>query len=409
MELPDNSIGITDLLAYRECARRMSYGMRRHTGRAAQSDQEMPEANIAGAVWARSYGSAIHTAIEAIEDGDSDDDAIQQTWNRYGRYLDPEDLDLLRDDLRIYRARDFAGTRTIAAEDEYRVPLFVHNGVQIYFRFKLDRLYERLDSPGDFLHIDYKSSKWAKSDAEVHSDLQLWSYNFGIHEFFPECERLHQFYDQLRYGQIPTRKTDKQREQIREWLIRQATAVLEDEAWQEDGLLEHSLNEWCPWCPILEGCPVVPKLTDFSLARIAALQPMRAKLKKDGTESKVQEATPLDPSRIDEYAEQLPDVMRAKAVLERFESSVKAIVRDMPSERRAALGYELRGRKNRVFDAGAAQALHERLGPRFYELVKLTKSGLESNLAEDESLLEWALELAEEQAGAVSVVKARSP
>jgi hypothetical protein len=32
-----------------------------------------------------------------------------------------------------------------------KVPLFVHNGVQIYFRFKLDALYQHLQNPGVFL------------------------------------------------------------------------------------------------------------------------------------------------------------------------------------------------------------------------------------------------------------------
>jgi hypothetical protein len=345
-----------------------------------------------GAVWARMYGSAIHEAIAATEDGFSDDEAIQQAWNKYGRLLEPEDCDLLRDDLAIYRRRDFANTRLVASEEEFRVALFEHEGRTVYFRFKVDRLYERLDTPGLFLHVDYKSSKWAKSEAEVQADPQLWSYNFGVHDVFPECETLMQFYDQLRYGQIPTRKTEKQREQIREWLVRNIRAILEDESVQDDGLLEPSFNEWCPWCPILESCPVVPQLTTWAATRIATLAPER----KEGRKTVVD----IEPERMEEYTAELAKTTRAVQVLERFAESVKTVIKQLPAEERAALGYEVKERKGRVFTPRAAEALHERLGPQFFEVVKLTKSGLESALGDDPDLLAWALELADETAGA---------
>jgi hypothetical protein len=399
MQLPDHSIGITDLLAYRECARRMSYGMRRHTGRASQSDRLTPEIEMYGAVWARAYGSAIHEAIAATEDGFSDDDAVQRAWDKYGRLLDPEDVDLLRDDLVIYRRRDFPNTRLIASEDEFRIPLLEHEGQTVYFRFKVDRLYERLDAPGLFLHVDYKSSKWAKSQVEVQGDPQLWAYNLGIHEVFPECDELHQFYDQLRYGQVPTRKTAKQREQMREWLVRNVRTILADEDWQGDDLLSPTFNEWCPWCPVLESCPVVPQLTTWAATRIDSLAPTR----KEGRKTIVD----VDPARIEEYTAELEKAKRATQVLERFADSVKRLIRQMPPERRAELGYEVRERKASTFTPQAAAALHERLGPRFYEVVKLTKSGLEENLAGDAELLAWALDLADETAGA-SVVQRRA-
>jgi hypothetical protein len=409
MQLPDDSIGISDIETYRECARKASYGMRRHTGRGEQSDRRTPEADVSGAVWARSYGSAIHKVIEAKEDGWKDEDAIQQAWNEYGRFLEPADLDLLRDDLAIFKTRDFPNTRLVLAEEDIRVPLLVHEGVQIYFRAKVDRLYERLDVPGTFLHADYKSSKWLKSAQDVHNDRQLWSTNWAVHEFFPECERLLQHYDQLRGGQIPTRKTDEQRVQIRDWLEKQVRSILADENWQPDGLLPHSLNQWCPWCPILESCTVVGELTDYAATRIAALAPERPKKKADGSDSKVMEAVPLDPANIERYTAELSKAKLADKVLTRFVDSVNEILREMPAAQRADLGFELRNRNNNVFSAQAAQTLHEALiargeGDRFYEIVRLTKAGLEENLAESESLLAEALALSERRAGTPSVV-----
>src|SRR4051812_43305930 len=124
MQLPDDAVGITDLIAYRDCPRRMSYGLRRHTGKAQQSDERTPEAGS----YATAYGSAIHDAIQALEDGYDVEAAIQVAWNQWGSWLEPGDVDLLRHDLEVYLQRDFPNTRTIAAEDEFRIPLFVHQG-----------------------------------------------------------------------------------------------------------------------------------------------------------------------------------------------------------------------------------------------------------------------------------------
>lgn len=394
MELPDNAVGITDLLAYHECGRRFSYGMRRHTGVGLQSDAETPEAGS----YATFYGSAIHRVIEEVEQGANDADALQAAWGQYGHALDPEDLDLLRADLEVYRARDAAGVRTIAVEDEFRVPLFKHKGEQIWFRFKLDRLYERLDAPGNFIHVDYKSSKHAKSEAEVHKDKQLWAYNFGIHEFWPEVERLNQLYDQLRYGQVPTSKNAEQREQMREWLIRSTTAVLNDEDWQDDGLLPPRKNDWCAWCPIMESCPIIGQLTEFALLEIETLAPTE----KEGRKTVLN----LDESLLPEYVERLEDAKQAIRVLERFRDEVNSLIKRMPEDERLDLGYKLRGRKARIYTPAHLRELHEALGSSFYDLVSVTKSSLESNLADDPETLAWALDLALEVAGAESVIKA---
>lgn len=398
MQLPDNSVGPTDIISYRECARRMSFGMRRHTGKAEQSDQRTPETALYGSVWARGYGSAIHTAIEAVEDGYDDEAAVQAAWDAHGDVLEPSDVDLLRDDIVKYRERDAAGMRTVLSEGEIRVPLLVYEGTQIYFRTRIDRLYERLDAPGTFLHVDWKSSKWAKSEKDVHEDLQLWMTNWAVHEYLPECERLNQVYDQLRYGQLPTHKSVAQRRQIHDWMVKQVTAILGDDRVQDDGLLPYKLNQWCQWCPILESCGVVADLTEFSLVRIAALAPQE----KVGRKMVVD----INPNRIEEYVEALPQVKQAIGILERFQDSLKDLLRSMPQEDRLEYGYKLRERTDNVFTPAAAGQIHAELGERFYELVKITRSSLELNLSDEPDLLEWALALAERKVGAASVVPA---
>jgi hypothetical protein len=103
------------------------------------------------------------------------------------------------------------GYRLVSAEVDMRVPLFklTDDGEWIYFRFKIDALYQSLQNPGLFLMRDYKSSRWPKPIEEIHNDLQQWSYNFGVHEMFPECETLVQIYDQLRFGEVDDAPEDR--------------------------------------------------------------------------------------------------------------------------------------------------------------------------------------------------------
>lgn len=394
MILPGDAIGISDVLAHRECARRMSYGMRRHNGRGEQSDRLCPEAGSP----ATAYGSAIHYCIHAVEAGEDDGRAIAGAYKRWGHMLQPADRARLQEDLNIYRARDFPGTRTVASEDELRVPLFCHNGRQIYFRFKVDRLYELVSAPGTFIHIDYKSSAHPKSQKDVDCDIQLWSYNWAICEYFPECQDLSQFYDQLRFGQLPTRKNDAQRAEIKAWLIDAVTAVIEDDSIQPDGLLDYRYNQWCPWCPIMESCGVVKDLTDFALTRIAALAP----IEKQGRKTLVR----LQNGRVGEYVDELERVRTARAVLKRFDEAVRDMVKQMPAARREKFGFDLRERTNTIFTPEAVASLHDALGDeRFYRLVNLTKLGLESELADDPATLGWALGLGDRVAGPALLVR----
>lgn len=231
--------------------------MKRHT-----AEGEPPEAAVEYA-----YGSCIHDVFEAIEKGGLDDDAAcQLAFDKWGGALAPEDLQQLKDDIAVYRQREVIGVRTLANESEFRVPLMQRNcpkcdgrgasckrckttgKITIYFRFRLDRLYQMRDNAAIFLHIDYKSSTWRKTEKEIHKNLQMWAYNWGIHEFFPECEQLFQRYDQLRYGYITTQKSAQRRELMGEWLRRQVTAILNDEDYGQDDLLLPRFNQWCPWC-----------------------------------------------------------------------------------------------------------------------------------------------------------------
>lgn len=367
MKLPENAIGISDINKYRECGRKMQYQMRRWTEGDQPPEDQHPDTM---------YGTVVHEAYTLIEEKDlSDDQALQASFDRFARFLGPDDLTKLKLDLQTYRERDYTGVRTVANEREIRVPLLEHEGETIYFRGKLDRVYQRLDNPASFIHVDYKSSKWQKTEEEVHSDTQFWAYNWAIHEVWPECENLVQLYDQLRYGVIPTRKSDEQRAQIKEWLVRQVTAILNDE---DPG---PSFNQWCPWCPIKYDCPVIDRLSEFEKARIEALMP-----------------DDPDPTKIDSYVERLDDVGTAIKTLESFQDRVKGVVRELPADEQERLGYRLSGRSFDVWDAEALERAHEVLGEDFYRLVKLSKTTINNFLADDDRQ-DLVLSLSQKEAG----------
>lgn len=358
MQLPNNSIGVSDIKGHDECARRFEFGMRRHI-----AGGESPEADN----WTNAYGSAFHEAVShAAKTGCTDDEAIQFAFeSKYGRWLGPEEQVRLKLDMQTYRERDYVGVRLVAVEEDKRVPLFVtDDGVQIYYRFKVDRLYEQLGRPGSFIHVDYKTSRHPRSKAEVDEDEQMGSYQWALRELYPEIEDLVSLYDQLGFGRIPTRRSPEQLANVKEWLIRKTKAILSDD------VLEPTYNQWCAYCPILFDCPIVPKLTNYALAEIAGLAPEV----KEGRKTVIN----LDPEQMDVYVAQMEVVAGARRVLERFEERVKETMKGMPAERLGRLGYERRTTTVQEWEPDGLQRIIEDIGiERFTELVSLTKTAVE--------------------------------
>lgn len=381
MDLPGNAIGISDILQWRLCGTRWLFDMKRWSEEGQAPEAENPN---------NAYGSAVHYAISLTEEGYTDAEAIDATIERYGRWFEPEDLETLEGDLETYHERDYLGVRTVASEDNIRVPLFVHNGVQIYYRFTLDRLYQRLDNPASFLHIDYKSSAHKKSDAEVHKDPQLWTYNWAIHEHWPECEELHQFYDQLRFGKVPTRKNDAQRKQIKGWLITQVKAILEaTEA-------KPRFNEWCPWCPLMESCSEPRRTAEFAQTRITELAPPGS------------DVSTLAAGDMETYLADLYQFETVGKCIKRYEESVKGVLRELPAPRRQELGWGLFPSSRDVWSSGALQEVHREIGQDFYLLVKMTKSNIDRFFGKDKAAAQRVLQHANKEAASPRLTKLKT-
>jgi hypothetical protein len=390
-------IGISDILAWRLCPARAKFGRRRLEGRMA------PESQSAAAA----YGTAAHTMIERLEEGDTIDEAVQAAFEEQRQWLEPGDLTLLREDGEKYLERQIVGTRTLLSEGEISIPLFEHEEQgQVWFRGRIDRLVQSLDDPGHLIHTDYKSSRWAKSHEEVAADLQLWSYNLLIYEWFtdlyPEVDsvRLQQVYDQLRYGTIPTQKSTPQRQEIRRWLVTAITAMIadEDEA--------PTYNEWCPWCALKPSCPVVRnELTDWALVRIAALMPRADRFNKDGNLSKRPGPVRLDEGRLEEYVEALPKVKRAAATLQAFDDELTKVLKAMPDSSLADIGKRKAERSKRVFSEAAKRQIVEELGlPIALQLFDLSIAELERFFQGDEETIARLSALSEKRPAYTVVV-----
>jgi hypothetical protein len=382
VRLPGNAVGITDINTYRDCPSRFEFGMKRWWDGREPPEKKHPDTM---------YGSAIHHGIERMEvELMTVEEAVQDAFDHYGPYLDPDAMERLEKDLQTYVDRDaqFADWRPVSVEDEFKVPLLRRDGVTYYYRFKIDRLYQNPRDPTQFAHVDYKSSKWRKSEEEVHKDPQMWSYNWGIHEVFPECESLIQFYDQLMYGIVPTRKSPEQRRQIKRWLQRQVNAILDNED------PEPKLNDWCPWCPILESCPEPRRAAQFARARIAALAP----------EDQETGNLDIDPDLVEEYVAQLQEDQIIKKSLDRFDEAIKGLLRDMPDQHRQFYGYTLGGRNIDVWTPSGLRTAHEILGDDFYAVIKMTKGRVNEYLKGDDRRKQL-LDLAVKEGQSPSVTK----
>jgi hypothetical protein len=359
----DYSIGISDIKDWRECPERAENNMRRLLTLPDGKKDEPPESRN----WTNAYGSAVHDAISFVEKEDlTNRQAVEKAWLKWGPFLDPEDLALLHQDLDKYRGDTPLGMRLVAAEVDMKVPLFVHDGIQYYFRFKIDALYQMIADPTVFFFRDYKSSKWPKSDKEVHEDWQMSSYDWGIHELYPECKRLVISYEQLRHGNILTSRNDLQREQIRDWLIENVKAII------TDGEHRPKINDFCRYCPLIMQCSETERSTRYWRGTLAVLAPMT----KEGRKTKLEFAEEGDElERL--FSDVLPRAIQVRKHLEFFEKELKSKLEAMPSSERERLGWKTTDRKTRQITAEGLARIHEAVGPVFYNLVSLTKRNVD--------------------------------
>ena len=359
-ETPDGGmeIGISDILAWRECPTRAEFQVRRWT----EGGDPPGSTN-----WTNAYGSAIHKAIHLVTTQDlSNDEAIDAVWGEFGGYLDPEHLGLLHDDINCYRAGIPIGFELVAAEANRRVPLFTHEGRMVYFRFMIDALYRRTDDHTVFYARDYKSSAHRKTQKEVDEDIQMWAYSYAVFSLYPECRSLLQAYEQLKFGTLKTGKSDLQRRQMRAWLIKTVKAMLADTT------MEAKQNQFCPYCPLVITCDQTKRSTRYWRGMLAVMAP----LTKEGRKVKVAfqaEGDELEQMMRDE----LPKMMQTRKHIEAVERELKTLIQSLPSEERERLGWRVSDRKSKVIEPDGLRAVHSAMGAAFYETISMSRTAVD--------------------------------
>lgn len=385
------AIGISDVLAYRDCPERFAWGMRRHVG------DEPPEATNGSNV----YGSTIHEVINQIELGATHEDAIATALQEFGTYLTPQDISLLREDVEQYERRHPSPDEweLVSAERDMRVPLFVHEGQQIFFRFRLDVLFRNRVHRDVFLHRDYKSTAHNKTAAEVHADPQMWAYAWAIHELWPECRQLFQEMDLLKFGVQRTTKNAQQRAEMKQWLVANVKTILDDDK------LAPKLNQWCAYCPMVATCKEPRRATRTTRAKLAISAPMR----KDGRKIRVEFLDDADEmERI--IRDELPMMREVRKHIEHVEKALKEVLEGMTDEERERLGWRISERRSKTLTPEGLRELHALLGDSFYELVNLPITRLEEFVGKPKKgepkakELELAERMATESVSATSLV-----
>lgn len=397
MQLPNDEVGISDITNYRECAQRFAWSMRRHVPLPErfvieEGEKDLPPGHDGAA---NAYGSVFHDAVEIVENELCDDQAaIDRAWPRWQAWLTVEDLDRLKSDLQAYRSRMLTGWRLIGTEIEMRMPLLVHEERTIYFRGRIDALYQKIDQPWVYMTRDYKSTRWPQTWDQVQKDVQQWAYNLLVHENTPDCTDLVQLVDQLRAGVVPTQKTQQQREQMRSWLRQQVLAILGDDT------LKPVQNDKCHWCPLVMDCRVTHRSTEWWVNRIASLAPV----KQEGRKLLVT----LQPEMLgmDEYVRYLPGAKNTVKILKKFIEEVEAVLKEMPPDEREELGYRLgKPKVRKEFGASALREIHAQMGDDFYQLVGITITAIEQWYGKGSIEARAFLELAERAESAPSLVK----
>lgn len=379
------AIGISDILDYRECPERMAANMQRHLGAEEQVD------------WTNAYGSAIHMAIDWLSKWEKEGnqfelgirtatelakaDAVTVAWERYGDYLDPEHLNMLTEDLEAWSKRAPQGFSLVQAEQDLRIPLFVYEGQQIYYRFKIDALYRSDENPKIFLMRDYKSSAHRKTDKEVHEDKQMTAYNLGVHEYYPECGHLIQLYEQLRFGTVTTSRTQTDREVFKQWMIRNVTKILRDET------IKPKINDFCRWCPKVMECDTVRKAPKYWKGTMAVLAP-KTTVGRRVTLEFLDELEDLE----ELVKDVLPSAIQARGHIGMFEERLKQLLRDMPSEKRKELGWRLSESKGKKIPPDGLKRIHEIAGDAFYELITLSIAEVKRLFPNDQLAINGAIQ-----------------
>ena len=307
MRLPNNSLGVSDAKQFMECPKLFYRNMARHLRPEGAPDDSL----IAQNSEVLSYGSAVHdAALIVVKNPDVYlDDAVDAAWAKWAPYLQPEHHAEMREDVKVVIDRTIEAQENlelVCAEEDWKFPVFVgrpqgdamldeEEGEWYYYRFRIDALYRRKDDPTHYIIRDFKTVRRERWQSDIDEDMQFTAYDYGVRQALGDgVENVTLWYDQLKFGEVFSSRTDSDRMKFEEYIQSTIKAVLDMPA--EEVMDTFKLNQFCGWCPLLTSCGVVDYANDLAAYEIGMM-------------------SKADPSKV-------PDIT---PYIERYELSKKAV------------------------------------------------------------------------------------
>lgn len=144
----------------------------------------------------------------------------------------------------LSRVNNFANGEILTIEDRFRVS--TDEGVMLIGAMdKVEAL-----SEDTVLVVDYKTSKYFETSAELKSDIQLSVYDVVASIKYPEYKRIILSLDYLRGDQVFTYRTSEERRGFLDYMLAIYKEMLKLE--KED--CTPMLNDMCNWCDFTDNC-----------------------------------------------------------------------------------------------------------------------------------------------------------
>ena len=194
----------------------------------------------------------------------------------------------------LEKMRGFEVGKIISVEDKFNV--VTDDGVPIIGA--MDKVVEL--NKDTVLVVDYKTSKYVYTQADMKNDIQLSMYDVVANIKFPQYKRIILCLDYLRSDPVYTYRSNRERKSFSQYLL----AVYNEMLNLEEKNVEPSLNDMCNWCDFRNECPAYIEAT-----------------KKDKVLKKK-----LESQDEDELIAEYLDIRSRKRVLDNYEKRLKSYI-----------------------------------------------------------------------------------
>jgi len=200
-------------------------------------------------------GIAAHTALKIAGEiwrkkekfTKYDFEKVKKTYMEVAAREGIQDLGVYDEGLNMVleKMRGFEVGKIVSVEDKFNVT--TSDGVPIIGA--MDKIIEL--NKDTILVVDYKTSKFVYTQAEMKNDIQLSMYDLVANIKFPQYKRIILTLDYLRSTSVYTYRTNKERKSFSQYLL----AVYNEMLNLEEKDVKPALNDMCNWCDFRNECP----------------------------------------------------------------------------------------------------------------------------------------------------------